>query len=226
MKKIFKGLAIAVAATAATAGIAVAATGCSTGKNGTYYGEYHYTSKYGQLYGMAVEVKVENNIITKVTDVTNTDNDYAKSVQVDKDGKAVEWHTVSAGWLDYYVMMWGFGQPQGDVEPEYEDDGYGGQKLTADSIQKIEALMSPDVYGWANSDADNWTSHENWLLQQYVGWSVADILDIDVFYGSTGEPYGTKGGYNAELASSGLVITNATQGSGRLMLAVQNALKK
>ena len=93
-------------------------------------------------------------------------------------------------------------------------------------------------YGWTDANSSNWSSHESWLLQQYVGWSVADILDIDVYtnFGyklvtggreldtdSMGEPYGTD--YNVALKDSELLITGATQGSGRLLLAVQNALK-
>ena len=94
-------------------------------------------------------------------------------------------------------------------------------------------------YGWTDANSNNWSSHESWLLQQYVGWSVADILDIDVYtnFGyklvtggreldtnSMGEPYGTD--FNGELKGSELLITGATQGSGRLLLAVQDALKK
>ena len=174
MKKIFKGLAIAVAATATCAGIALAATGCSAGKNGTYYGEYHYEN-YGHTYGMIVEVKVQNNIITQIPDITNTDNSHAKEIQKD-----TAWVVVS------------------DANPSY---------------------------GWTDDDVKKWNTYENWLLQQYVGWSVADIIDISVYYDGVGQPYEVKGGYNAELSQSGLLITNATQGSGRLMLAVQNALK-
>lgn len=175
MKKIFKGLAIAVAATATCAGVALATTGCSAGKNGTYYGEYHYVN-YGHTYGMIVEVNVENNIITKITDITNTDNSYAKEIQKD-----TEWVVVSPA--------------------------------------------NPSI-DWSEDDVKKWNTYENWLLQQYVGWSVTDILDITVYYGSNGQPYETKGGYNAELLQSSLLISGATQGSGRLMLAVQDALTK
>ena len=99
-------------------------------------------------------------------------------------------------------------------------------------------------YGWTDKACSNWTSHESWLLQQYVGWSVADVLAIDVHtnYGyklvtgadgkttqaldtnSKGEPYGVD--YNADLSGSELLISGATQGSGRLLLAIQNALGK
>lgn len=216
MNKTFKALSIAVATAATCAGIAMATAGCSTGKNGTYNGEYHYTNSYGQTYGMAVEVKVENNIITKITDITNTDNAYAKSVQVDKDGKAVEWHTVSPGWVDYYVQNWEAGNHLGAVEPNKGNYGLTNEK-------EIEALMF-DYYKWTNADAAKWTTYENWLLQQYVGKTAADVLDIDVYYSEYGEPYATKDGYNANLLQSGLLISGSTQGSGRLLLAVQNAL--
>ena len=196
MKKIFKALAITAATAAMGTGIALA-SGCAGG-NGTYTGEYHYSS-WGQYYGMVVEVTVENNIITGVKDVTNTDNAYAKKVQVDKDGKAVEWHTVSPGWEDY-------------------------SKGTENEGQDV-----PSWYNWSNADAEKWTNYENWLLQQYVGWSVADVLAIEVYYQGNGVPYeinGKYGSYNVNLDQSGLYISSATQGSGRLILAVQNALSK
>ena len=113
----------------------------------------------------------------------------------------------------------------------------------------LEVLPEPaqtniGSYGWYNKNNAGWKDHESWLLQQYVGWSVADILDITVYtnfgywltagawgpavggvdYDSKGEPYGVD--YNTELKGSELLISGATQGSGRLLLAVQNALKK
>ncbi|MDE7453741.1 MAG: hypothetical protein K2N22_04960 [Clostridia bacterium] len=212
MKKIFKGLAITVAATAACAGIAVAATGCSAGKNGTYTGEYHYSS-WGQYYGMVVEVKVENNIITGIKDITNTES--AKANYQENN----EWHVVSPGWADYYAGNYDASKPeQYPVAPVY-DDYHALQNAT--EIEEVYHTW----YKWENSDATNWTKHENWLLQQYVGWTVADVLNISVYH-DNGEPYATANGYNAELLSSGLLITNATQGSGRLLLAVQDALGK
>lgn len=186
MKKIFKGLSILVASTALCGGIAMA-TACDSGYNGTYTGEYHYEN-YGQYYGMVVEVTVENNIITGVKDITNTEA--AKKDYQDNN----EFHVVSPGWETY-------------------------SKGTENEGQE-----APAYYKWTDADAKNWSDYENWLLQQYVGWSVADVLAVDVFYDGKGQPYATKGGYNAELASSGLLIANATQGSGRLMLAVQDAL--
>lgn len=186
MKKIFKAVSVLVASTALCAGIATASA-CS-GSNGTYYGEYHYMGAHGSVYGMVVEVTVENNIITKVKNITNSDTEYAKEVQNNE--------------------TWTF----------------------------ISSAM-PN-WGWSEDSVKNWTDHECWLLQQYEGWAVADVLDVPVYtdyayvkqgdgyvqdYGTMGEP--CKQDWNKALADSGLLIAEATQGSGRVLLAVQNALK-
>lgn len=183
MKKIFKALAISVASLAMVAGIATA-TACSGGYNGTYTGSYHYTNGHGATYGMVVEVTVENNIITKVKDITNTEA--TKGIQNNE-----TWTVVS---------------PAGN-------------------------------WGWGKDENENWVNNASWLLQQYEGKSAAEILDIKVFYDSgfvkegeawvrdpslPGEPY--KVDKNVQLNESGLLISGATQGSGRLLLAVQDAL--
>lgn len=193
MKKVFKGLSILVASTALCAGIATASA-CSGGYNGTYYGEYHYQSAHG-VYGVVVEVSVNNNVITKVKNITNTENEYAVSVQKDAEGNAQKWTYISS---------------------------------------------ANPTYGWSDVKVANWNDNESWLLQQYEGKAVADILDLAVYtkyayksdgngnmvpdIDNPGEPY--EKDHNAELLSSGLIITDATQGSGRVLIAVQNALKK
>ena len=209
MKKIFKGIAVLAAAATIGTGLAFA-TGCG-GSDGVYKGEYHYTNAYGATYGMVVEVTVKNNIITEVKDITNTDG-AKKDYQ-----NGVEWTTVSPGWVDKYVAEYDENNPYSyPVKPDIGNWGLN-------NADEIAALM-PDYYQWTNANAAVWTTYENWLLQQYVGWSVADVLDVSVFYSTYGEPYSTN--YNAELASSGLLLTGSTQGSGRLLLAVQNALSK
>lgn len=189
MKKIFKAIAVLTATAAVGAGVGIAA-GCNAGTNGTYYGEYHYMGAHGSVYGMVVEVTVENNIIKKVTNLTNSDNSYAKDVQGSD--------------------TWTFISP------------------------------ANTTWGWPEESVKNWTDHESWLFQQYEGRSVADVLEIPVYTdyayvsdnnggyvqdrGTMGEP--CKVDYNAELGSSGLLLSGATQGSGRVLLAVQNALSK
>ncbi|MBD5632422.1 MAG: hypothetical protein HDP34_04255 [Clostridia bacterium] len=212
MKKVFKALAVAAASLALGAGIGVSA-GCSAGYNGVYEGDYHYTNAYGVVYGMKVKVTVENNIITKVEDVT--------------DGAYV---TVSEGWVNYYVANWkryeaGQGDKPGDVTPEY--DQYGA--VTEASAAQISAIYH-NWYKWENSSEANWTDNEAWLLQQYEGMAVADVLDIKVYIKTTGEPYEQKDNNNQArnpyLAENGILIAGSTQGSGRLLLAIQDALSK
>lgn len=270
MKKIFKALAITAASTALCAGIATA-TGCAGG-NGTYYGEYHYIGAHSATpYGMVVEVKVENNIITSIKDITNTEDSHAKEIQTYKDivdGKEAAtatyhaWTTVSTGWETYFGQLisaedvWILSKGS-QLGADYEADAYYYANLDNNGNRdgkytKWEKGVIPEPiqtniysYGWTDKASSNWSDHESWLLQQYVGWSVADILAIDVYtnYGyalesktegwgynqvldinSKGEPYGVD--YNAGLSGSGLLISGATQGSGRLLLAVQDALGK
>lgn len=78
------------------------------------------------------------------------------------------------------------------------------------------------AYGWDDSAVKNWTDNESWLLQKYEGWSVSDIRDIQVSIKETGEPYSVN--KNSGLVESELLISGSTQGSGRLLLAVQDAL--
>lgn len=266
MKKIFKALAITAASAALCVGV-VAGTGCNGG-DGTYYGEYHYIGAHSDTpYGMVVEVTVENNIITAVKDITNTENENAKNLQTYKDvrdGKeAAEatyhaWTTVSTGWETYfdglvhasYVWILTHGYDLKDVEgvdanglyyAELDADGNrtGNWLKWEEGVLPTPAQTNIYSYGWTDANNSNWSNHESWLLQQYVGWSVADILAIDVHtnFGyslvtdgrvldtdTKGEPYGVD--YNADLAGSELLISGATQGSGRLLLAVQNALSK
>lgn len=214
MKKIFKALAISVASVAMVAGVATA-TACSGGYNGVYEGSYSYTNAYGATYGMRVEVTVENNIITKVRDLTNTD-------LTKQDNK--EWTVVSPGYADKYVADYNAAsetdkadRTKFPVVPAYSGWTLINQKEIEDT--------APSYYKWTNANASTWTTYEVWLLQQYEGWSVADVLDIPVFIDNLGQPYEAKG-YNESLNSSGLLITGSTQGSGRLILAVQSALGK
>ena len=202
MKKIFKGLSILVASTALCAGIATA-TACSGGYNGTYEGDYHYTNSYGVEYGMKVKVTVENNIITKVEDVTN--------------GAYV---TVSEGWVNKYVADYNKATDEEKantytfpVKPIVNDWG-------VQNVKEIEAI-APDYYGWTNKNEETWNTDEAWLLQKYEGKSVADVLALKVYIKTTGEPYSSDKNDFGDL-----IITGSTQGSGRLLLAVQNALKK
>ena len=164
MKKIFKGIAVLAATAAVGTGVAMAA-GCS-GKEYTRVGSYSYVN-YGHTYGVVVEVTVKNNIITRVEDIT-------KSNEESKD------------WV-----------PVSDPNP---------------------------AYGWSEEAVANWNTNEEWLLAQYEGWSVADILALKAYVKTGGEPYSED--KNVDAVESSLVISGATQGSVRILLAVQDALGK
>ena len=221
MKKVFKSVAILAATAAVGTGVAFA-SGCG-GSDGKYIGYYAYEN-YNQVYGMVVEVTVENNIITKVVDVTKSYKDdagkgkisYTLANGTESDNTA--WHTYSAGWEEYFKSgygIWIF------ISNEEAKAAY-----QADNTKLPKPSDCNQNYEWYNSDVENWTNYEAWALQQYEGWSVADMLDLKINIKNSGEPYETKDGYNADFAASGLVISHATQSCGRLALAVQNALGK
>lgn len=100
------------------------------------------------------------------------------------------------------------------------------------SYEVVEGKIpaAPDWYSWTNAQAEYWTTTKAYLLQQYEGWAVADVLAIKVYVKDSGEPYAIKDDHNIarnpELEESGLLVTGATQGSGRLLLAIQDALSK
>ena len=85
------------------------------------------------------------------------------------------------------------------------------------------SAANPD-YGWTESAVANWNTNEEWLLAQYEGWSVADVLALKAFVKTGGEPYSAD--LNTDVVDSSLVISGATQGSVRILLAVQDALGK
>lgn len=205
MKKIFKALTV-LACTAAIGAGAAAISGCSKGYDGVYEGDYHYTNEYGAKYGMKVKVTVENNIIKKVEDVTKG-----------------EYTIVSPGWVDKYIADYNAASEADKADTSKfpvvpQVSGWG-----VANVSEIEAI-APSYYGWSNSAAANWTTNESWLLQQYEGLAVSDVLEMSVFIKETGEPYSKD--KNGDLGANNLLITGSTQGSGRLLLAVQNALGK
>ena len=60
------------------------------------------------------------------------------------------------------------------------------------------------------------------LLQKYEGLSVTEVIEKKVYIQDNGVPY--EAAKNPDM--SDVMITGATQGSGRLLLAVQRALGK
>lgn len=105
------------------------------------------------------------------------------------------------------------------VSVEVQTDSKG------DRIRKVTIadsdLVSASPEGW---DSAKWYDHLDKLLLAYRGEYVADILAKEVLTSEAGAPLTTEdegfSNYGEEF-----IATGATLGSGRLLIAVQNALK-
>ncbi|MCM1236819.1 MAG: hypothetical protein NC489_42630 [Ruminococcus flavefaciens] len=84
--------------------------------------------------------------------------------------------------------------------------------------------VSPAGGEWTEDNVKNWNDNVSKLLKAYEGKTVDEILAIDVATAADGAPLGKSAeGFNSYDGS--LIISGATVGSGRVLLAVQNALK-
>lgn len=101
--------------------------------------------------------------------------------------------------------------------------------VDGDKITKVENITG-DKYvscsavnenlDWTQAKVDNWNNNLNALLKAYEGKTVAEIK------AATGSIKGVEDATENKLSDSALVITDATQGSVRVLKAVQNALSK
>ncbi len=93
-------------------------------------------------------------------------------------------------------------------------DVYGG-KIKSVSITSKETEMVSVSAGWENKSI--WENGIENYLKSFEGMNVVDVLKAEVETNKNGQPN----------AVSGVdIITGATQGSGRVVLAIQNALGK
>ena len=94
------------------------------------------------------------------------------------------------------------------------------EDITAsDNVSKDWTVVSA---GWNNKA--NWNNNYAALYAKYMGAKVSDVLAIKAGVAESGQPEGVD--KNAAANEQGLVITGSTQGSIRLLLAVQDALKQ
>jgi len=104
-----------------------------------------------------------------------------------------------------------------NVEVQTDSKGDRIRKVTVAESDLVSA--SPD--GW---DSSKWHDNLDKLLLAYRGEYVADVLAKEVLTKENGEPLTTQDegfvNYGEEF-----IATGATLGSGRLLIAVQNALK-
>ena len=119
-----------------------------------------------------------------------------------------EYHYTNYG-VDYGVKV--------SVEVQTDSKGDRIRKVTiADSGYTQLSPANPD-YGWTDENRQNYLDNEQALLNSYRGLYVADVMAMEVVTNAVGEPTGVD---------KSVVIAGATQSSGRLLLAVQDALKQ
>ncbi len=114
-------------------------------------------------------------------------------------------------------------------ENAYASGSYYGIKVrvavkggTVKAVGILPSDYTEATESW--SGKAGWDKNVQGLLNSYIGKSVSKITAVEVSCSSSGEPLSTeKGGLPAD---SGYVLAGATVGSGRLLLAVQNALSK
>lgn len=117
---------------------------------------------------------------------------------------------------------------------EYHYNSYGheyGVKVAVtvkeDKISKVKVVDSDyvsvsdpvDGTNWDQTKVDNWNNNLANLLKAYEGKTVQAI------FAATSSISGVSGATENSVSESSLVITGATQGSARILLAVQDALK-
>lgn len=120
---------------------------------------------------------------------------------------------------DYYGE-YHYANPWSAEEPDYgikvkvqvKPDTKGDRIVSVKIIESNYAEVTDD---WNGKNV--WLDGLNDLLKSYGGKYVADVLAAKVTVKENGEPQSVSDG--------DLMITGATQGCGRLLLAVQNALR-
>lgn len=125
-------------------------------------------------------------------------------------------------------------------EGKYEYTQYGTNygvkvqvRVDENKVVKSVRIVGSDYVDVSPASGDNWTQEkvDNWkdnvkpLLQAYEGKTVSEILSMEVAVSEAGAPLSQNAeGFKAY--DSELIISGATLGSGRLLLAVQDAVKE
>ena len=117
-----------------------------------------------------------------------------------------EYHYTNYG-VEYGVKV--------SVEVQNDEKGERIRKVTIiDSGYTQLSDAKPD-YGWTDEDRQVYIDGEQALLDTYRGKDVVEVLSMNVNTDAIGQPTS---------ADSSVTISGATQSSGRLLLAVQDAL--
>ncbi|MBO5327681.1 MAG: hypothetical protein J6B04_00745 [Clostridia bacterium] len=104
-------------------------------------------------------------------------------------------------------------------------------EVSDDRIADVWVLKSgyvdatPAQYGW--TDEAKWNEELPALLDKFTGEKVEDVLNINVVCGEIGDPVGaSQDNFSKYGEDNKYLISSCTVGSGRLIKAIQNAVKK
>lgn len=279
MKKTFKALAVCAVAGTLCAGVAAFA-GCGGDKEETYFGQYHYTS-YGHEYGIAVNVTVNGDKITKVEKVTSNYVEVSAPVNTWTEENVATWNNGLNGLLAKYngktvaaikdatatikgqaeatedkisdtdLVITGATQGSARVlkavqdaltnkksaakmaTGEYHYTNYGheygfkvsvsvvdGKIFGVNKVKSDYVEVSDPVSTWTEENVATWNNGLDALLAKYSG------KDVTTISSATSSIKGVADATADSVSDSTLVITGATQGSARVLKAVQDALAK
>lgn len=108
-----------------------------------------------------------------------------------------------------------------NVQVQTDKKGKRIREVTVLKSDYVSASPANEENGW---DPVVWDENLQTLLNAYRGMYVDDVLALEVVTNSYGAPL-VKSDAGFENYGDDLIITGATLGSGRLLIAVQNALK-
>lgn len=101
-----------------------------------------------------------------------------------------------------------------------------GGKISGVKLASSDLVSVSEPQGdWTEEDANKWKNGLDGLLKAYEGKTVDEVLSQQVAVSAEGAPLSTDAEGFREYDSS-LIISGSTLGSGRLLLAVQNALRE
>ena len=117
-----------------------------------------------------------------------------------------EYHYTNYG-VEYGVKV--------SVEVQNDEKGERIRKVTIIDSSYTQLSDANADYGWTDEDRQVYIDGEQALLDTYRGKDVVEVLSMNVNTDAIGQPTS---------ADSSVTISGATQSSGRLLLAVQDAL--
>ena len=131
------------------------------------------------------------------------------------------WTTETVEGDYHYVVNYGTEITYGvKVNVEIQSDDKGDRIRSVTIVESDDYTQLSDAnpsYGWTDENRQNYLDNEQSLLNAYRGLYVNDVLAMDVVTDASGVP--------SSVSDDSLLISGATQSSGRLLLAVQDAIK-